>query len=95
MSFRKLKRMTTNPSIDALLAREANLVRQIHAVRDEIIDRRGIRLTPREREVLEGCRAGKENQEIAAQLCLSVSTVKFYVNRLLDKLGVTTSRRDL
>jgi DNA-binding NarL/FixJ family response regulator len=45
------------------------------------------RLSERERDVAIAVGQGKSNAEIAADLYLSVATVKAYVSRLLDKLG--------
>lgn len=45
-------------------------------------------LTPREREILRLLIDGRTNAEIAAQLGLSVYTVKNHVRNLLGKLGV-------
>ncbi|KAA9084149.1 response regulator [Microbacterium radiodurans] len=45
-------------------------------------------LTPREREVAEALARGASNAAIAAQLFLSIPTVKTHVGRILAKLGV-------
>lgn len=47
-------------------------------------------LTPREADVLERIADGRTNPEIAAELFLTVPTVKSYVNQLFQKLGVRT-----
>ncbi|MGN6406701.1 MAG: response regulator transcription factor [Curtobacterium sp.] len=47
-------------------------------------------LTPREAEVLERIAAGRSNPQIAAELFLTVPTVKSYVNQVFTKLGVRT-----
>ena len=45
-------------------------------------------LTTREREVLTAIARGRSNQEIAADLFLSETTVKTHIGRVFDKLGV-------
>ncbi|MDN3710477.1 LuxR C-terminal-related transcriptional regulator [Myroides ceti] len=45
-------------------------------------------LTERELQVLEGINNGLSNQEIAAQLFLSLSTVKFHIGNLYSKLDI-------
>lgn len=47
-------------------------------------------LTPREANVLEHIAAGRTNPQIAAELFLTVPTVKSYVNQVFAKLGVAT-----
>jgi DNA-binding NarL/FixJ family response regulator len=50
----------------------------------------GPRLTSREREVLELMAAGKPNNEIAAELFISINTVRNHVANLLAKLNART-----
>lgn len=45
-------------------------------------------LTPREVEVLTLVAAGRSNEEIAADLVISISTVKTHINNLFSKTGV-------
>jgi predicted ATPase/DNA-binding CsgD family transcriptional regulator len=53
-------------------------------------DRAGIKLSPREVEVLRLIEAGRSDREIAAALFISVRTAETHVARLLAKLGVRT-----
>ncbi len=46
-------------------------------------------LTPREWQIFRSVMAGNTNAEIATELVISVSTVKFHVSNILSKLGVT------
>lgn len=50
----------------------------------------GIELTEREHEVLALMVQGLNNQQIAENLIVSVSTAKFHVSSILSKLGVTS-----
>src|SRR5258706_4156592 len=52
-----------------------------------------VRLSPREREVLQLLTQGQTNREIAGNLTLSVSTVKIHVVHILAKLGVSDRTR--
>ena len=47
-----------------------------------------MRLSPREREVLQLAVEGKTNAEIAENLSLSIKTVGTYRSRLMDKLDI-------
>lgn len=60
---------------------------------DEARDAALGRLTSREREVAGLVASGARNEEIAAQLRLSVGTVKGHVHRILGKLGVDSRVR--
>lgn len=55
--------------------------------------RRSARLTGRETEVAGAVARGLSNSEVAAELSLSVATVKAHVARLLDELGVVNRVR--
>lgn len=45
-------------------------------------------LTPRERDVAKLLAAGRSNKDVAAELCLSVATVKDHVHNILRKTGL-------
>jgi DNA-binding NarL/FixJ family response regulator len=87
-------------AIRAVAAGEAMLSpavtrRLIDRVADDGIGARGAqarerldRLTDREREVAVAIGQGKSNAEIAAELYMSVATVKAHVSRLLQKLDL-------
>lgn len=46
--------------------------------------------TERETEILKEVVSGKNNTQIANDMCLSIHTIKFYVSSILSKLSVTT-----
>jgi len=50
----------------------------------------GAELTPRQREVLQMVAEGKSSKEISAALSISVKTVEFHRNSLMDQLGIHT-----
>ena len=68
---------TLSPEVTRLVVRELS---------DPFRD--GHNLTSREREVLKLIARGLNNQEIAKELSVSLSTVQFHVSNILSKLGV-------
>jgi len=56
--------------------------------RDASVEKRLARLTPREVEILELMAAGKQADEIAEQLGMSVYTLRTHTQNILTKLGV-------
>lgn len=77
---------------DALLARVEEAVvadreRRTREAASAEIDQRLERLTPRERQVMEGILAGKLNKVIGYELDMSTRTVEVHRGRILDKLG--------
>lgn len=73
--------------IDRLQAHRASLA---DAREMRTVARQRYRLSPREAEVLTWMAQGKTNAEIAVILGLSSGTVKFYVERILAKIGCET-----
>ena len=77
---------------EALLARveeaiQADRERRTREAASAEIDQRLERLTPREREVMEGILAGKLNKVIGYELDMSTRTVEVHRGRILEKLG--------
>lgn len=68
----------------------SSLAKMFSTVEHGIIE--DVRLTPREREVLQCISKGCTNQEIAALLLVEIGTVKNHVHNILEKLNV--SNRD-
>ena len=54
----------------------------------DIAHARLAKLTPRERQVMEGVVAGKLNKQIAGQLGISLKTVKLHRGTMMRKMGV-------
>ncbi|MFW6776017.1 response regulator [Nocardioides sp. CPCC 205120] len=75
-----------SPSVTQTLIRR---VRQHTDPKAADAERRLATLTDREREVAVAVGRGLSNADIAAELYLSVPTVKAHVSRLFDKLGAT------
>jgi DNA-binding NarL/FixJ family response regulator len=74
----------------AMMERLSNLARMFAAVENKMDG--DVRLTAREREVLQFLGEGLTNQEIATRLVVEVGTVKNHVHSILEKLNV--SNRD-
>ena len=74
----------------AMMERLSSLSRLFSTVENGMTD--GVRLTPREQQVLQCIEKGCTNQEIAAQLLVEIGTVKNHVHNILEKLNV--SNRD-
>lgn len=93
------KSATRNELMQALLAVHsgasyiqpeiAGLVLRTLRSRNHVPEQVGEALSKREREILQLAAMGKRNQDIAAQLHLSVSTVKTHLRGLYRKLDVT------
>ncbi|MEM7595386.1 MAG: response regulator transcription factor [Cyanobacteria bacterium P01_A01_bin.83] len=82
---------------DSKMVELINAVRQIHAGKKYIPPAVGAKLaerisrpklSDREREVLQLMTEGQTNQDIANELCITQSTVKFHINNIFSKLGV-------
>ena len=50
-------------------------------------------LTPREKEIVRLIRLGYSNKEIAGELGISISTVKWNITNILGKFGVESSKQ--
>jgi len=53
-----------------------------------------VRLTPREREVLELMASGTSNQGIADRLVITLRAAEKYVSSIFDKLGIPSTRQE-
>jgi len=72
-------------AIDSTFTKEHQIARD-RDVADAV--QRVARLSPRERDVLDGLMAGRPNKLIAYELGLSVRTVEVHRARMMDRLGV-------
>jgi DNA-binding NarL/FixJ family response regulator len=88
--FEKAVRMVASGSIWAPRRVQAELIRRLLAARDA--QRPGpvtdVNITKREQQVLDLLLAGSSNREIAHSLKIEERTVKSYVTRLMQKMGV-------
>ncbi len=55
---------------------------------EETEDAPRLRLTPREREIVQLLAEGKSNKEVATSLCISVKTAETHRSRIMAKLGM-------
>jgi DNA-binding NarL/FixJ family response regulator len=84
-----LKTTSGEELTSSILAVHAGLRRFSRQVADRMSDYPvGAHLTPREVEVLRLLARGFSNKQIAAELRVSVTTAKWFVKNILEKLGV-------
>ncbi|WP_298224087.1 LuxR C-terminal-related transcriptional regulator [Flavobacterium sp.] len=77
----------TSPKVETIIVEKEVLVRDIPFTRNEETLSQ-LKISKRELEVLTLMAAGKSNQEIAALLFVSLSTVKSHAANLFEKLDV-------
>jgi DNA-binding NarL/FixJ family response regulator len=80
----KLRRIQASINLAKAVKEERMAIRAWRGNRD------GANLSRREIEVLELVRMRRANKEIAAELNISLRTVKFHVSALLRKFGATS-----
>jgi DNA-binding NarL/FixJ family response regulator len=75
---------------DALISPSVTvrLLRQLAPLRDPAAAGAGNQLSERELDIARGIARGRANREIAAELFISLSTVKTHITRIQGKLGV-------
>jgi DNA-binding NarL/FixJ family response regulator len=85
-----LKTASSTELVETVRAVQAGLRRVSREATDRLEEYPvGVHLTPREIEVLRLLTRGLTNNEIAAELHVSGTTVKWFVKNILEKLGVS------
>ncbi len=85
-----LKDTDCNEIIATIRAVHAGQQRLSSAVGAKLFERMNtLELTDREQQVLQLLAVGKSNQEISTELYITVGTVKFHINHILEKLNVS------
>ena len=82
------RRSTPEQLVDALVRVASGEMQIGFAATEEGSARRRVSLTPREREIVTWLRQGLRNKQIAAEMNITEGTVKIYLFRLFQKLGV-------
>lgn len=82
------RRSTPEHLLDSLLRVASGEMQIGFGATPENPARRRATLTPREREIVAWLRTGMRNKQIAAQMNITEGTVKIYLFRLFQKLGV-------
>ena len=77
----------TTPKVDTNIVRKAIIVNETSVILNETT-LNNLKISKRELEVLTLIASGKSNQEIAAQLFVSLSTIKTHTANLFEKLNV-------
>jgi DNA-binding NarL/FixJ family response regulator len=80
---------TINPADLGAAIRQATDVPELNLERDEGLDSGSEHLTERELEVIEAVSRGLSNKAIAAELWVTVQTVKFHLTSIYRKLGIS------
>jgi DNA-binding NarL/FixJ family response regulator len=75
--------------VTPLVGPEASEFNNLNSERNPV-EMFGVRLTPRQREVLQLVAEGKSTKEISSVLRISQKTVEFHRNCIMDELGVRT-----
>jgi DNA-binding NarL/FixJ family response regulator len=86
-----LKGVTASALVETIQAVYAGRLQIPPDVAQRFSERKSTKeLTPRELNVLEEIVRGKSNEEIAAELKISMGTVRTHISGILDKLGATS-----
>ncbi|HZR43539.1 MAG TPA: LuxR C-terminal-related transcriptional regulator [Ktedonobacteraceae bacterium] len=87
--------MVSTSYIEQLLARSAETAREAAINQSQLQENCNSALSERELEILRLIALGKTNQQIAEHLVIATSTVKTYIKRTYDKLGVSSRTQAL
>src|SRR5690606_16609720 len=89
-SYQKGRNILTRIGAVAYLPRADRGLAALRSASRSAQDRLVSDLTAREREIATHLLNGRSNQQIAAELVVSVATVRFHVSNLLHKLQITS-----
>ncbi|UXP31647.1 tetratricopeptide repeat protein [Reichenbachiella agarivorans] len=97
IKYYKAERLAQESQLEALQTRYIELLNgpnsfKLELDREELNKRLFNPLTSREYEIMDLSLRGKTNQELADQLFISLSTVKFHLGNIYNKLGVSNKK---